>query len=202
MGIEMQKVTIELEEKISDVSFSVAAGKVEWLKVKYSADKKPILYTIAGIFTETKGNVLFNDLPRDNYNIEELRSYIGVITPEEGIIYGSLRENLTLGRKQISDEQMKAICQELGLITWIQSKKDGFENAMPYHGIGISDEILTKILIARAFLGAPKLVVVDDMILGKDNELLPLILRLHQQYPCTLIILSDNSNPSLSNIYL
>lgn len=202
MSVEMQKVSIELDEKIADISFNVGAGKVAWLKVNRSADKKPLLYTIAGIFTETKGNVLYNDLPRDNYNIEELRGNIGVITPEEGIIYGSLRENLMLGRKQISDEQMKNICQEVGLIPWIQSKKEGFENAMPYHGIGISDEILTKILIARAFLGAPKLIVIDDMILGKNNDLLPLILDLHKKYPCTLIILSDNSNSSLSNIYL
>lgn len=202
MSVEMQGVSIELEEKISNISFAVAAGNVTWIKVNRSADKKPLLYTIASIFTETKGNVLFNDLPRENYNIEALRGNIGVITPEEGIIYGSLRENLVLGRKQISDEQMKNLCQEVDLLSWIQTKKEGFENAMPYHGIGISDEILTKILIVRAFLGAPKLIVVDDMILGKNNELLPLILDLHKKYACTLIILSDNSNPSLSNIYL
>ncbi len=202
MSVEMQALEIVLEEKITDISFAVQAGKVAWLKVAASAHKKPLLYTLAGIFTETKGNILFNDLPRDNYEIEELRGHIGVITPEEGIIYGSIRENILLGSKQISDAQMQAACEDVGLMPWIQSKQEGFEAAMPYHGIGIAENVLTKIRIVRAFLGQPKLVVIDDEMLGKQDELLPLLLKLHQKYPCTLIFLSENTNHTLSTIYL
>lgn len=200
MTIEMQQVSMELEEKVENISFAITAGESVWLKVSNPAHKKPLVYTMAGIFTDTTGNILYNNLPRDNYNIEELRGYIGVISPEEGIIYGSLRENLLLGRNNISDAQMQELCQEVGLMPWIQCKKEGFESAMPYHGIGLSEGILSQILIVRAFLGAPKLLVVDDMILGKDNQFLPLLLALHKRYPCTLVFISDHSNNSLSNI--
>jgi ABC-type multidrug transport system fused ATPase/permease subunit len=90
-----------------------------------------------------------------------LREHIGDISSQEDVFKGTLLENITIGRK-VQLHEVLDICEEAGLSEFIRQLPEGLNTSLLPGGKNIPRSIITKILVTRALVGRPKLLVLEE----------------------------------------
>ncbi|MEY4925699.1 MAG: hypothetical protein RI894_135 [Bacteroidota bacterium] len=183
--------------QFEELNFKINPGNRVCLTGKNSAGKSVLLQVIAGLYTDYQGVMAYNDIPIKNLNINSLRGYIGNHSDKEDIFEGSFLENMTLGNRDISEDTIKNAAKMLGLTNYIETLPQGFETPFLPAGQGLAQSILQKLLLLRAIVHQPNLLVIDNYdqlaILFEGNDLLELI-RQYLQQQCTIIVVSNDRN--------
>jgi ABC-type bacteriocin/lantibiotic exporter with double-glycine peptidase domain len=128
-----------------------------------ASGKSTLLQILTVINRDFKGNLLFNGLPVANLHLRSLRDQIGDISSQEDLFKGTIRENLTVGNVRISVQHLLKVVEQVGLNEFIRSHPEGIDTELLPAGKNISGSIITKILVARAILPQPKLLVMEAM---------------------------------------
>ncbi len=183
--------TLQFEQ----LNFTIDAGDRVCLIGKNNAGKSVLLQIIAGLYTDYEGVMAYNDIPVKNLNINSLRGYIGNHSDKEDIFEGSFLENITLGNKDISYDTLKNAVKIIGLTEYVEALPQGYETPFLPAGQGLAQSVIQKILLIRAIVHQPKLLVIDNYdqlnLLFADNDLLGL-LNHNLRDKCTIIIVSNS----------
>jgi ABC-type bacteriocin/lantibiotic exporter with double-glycine peptidase domain len=147
---------------LHDLNFEINAGEKVCIFGTEGSGKSTLLKLFTGAYPQFEGQLLINNYPISNYNLELLRKEIGISMATDDIFSGTLRENLTLGSNHINNQTILAVAEETGLLSFIQSLKDGLEHSINSSGKQLPRNTINKILITRALLDSPKLVLVED----------------------------------------
>jgi ABC-type bacteriocin/lantibiotic exporter with double-glycine peptidase domain len=108
------------------------------------------------------GTLLFDGLPKRNLQLRALRNQIGDLTNEEDLFRSTLLENITLGNQKISLQRLLEVVDAVGLSEFVQKQPDGINAEVLPGGKNIPGSIQSKILVARAIIGNPRLLVVEN----------------------------------------
>ncbi|WP_375239349.1 peptidase domain-containing ABC transporter [Aurantibacter sp.] len=127
-----------------------------------SAGKATLLKAIAGIIEPTKGKLNINDLAYSGINLNSYRGLIGQVLAEETPFEGTIRENLTFTDSNITDSEIDQVITNIGLTDFIKEQPNGIETIIYPEGKRISNTNNKKILLARALLKQPKLLLLKD----------------------------------------
>jgi ABC-type bacteriocin/lantibiotic exporter with double-glycine peptidase domain len=122
------------------------------------------------------------------------RSQLGLSLSDETPFEGTIKENLTFGNPDITDEQIFEILEKAGLSNFIKEQPEGLNTILYPDGKQMSHTLSKKIVLARAILKAPKVLVLEDA-LDRFNpvETDTIIDYLtHKDRPWALIIVSSN----------
>lgn len=117
-----------------------------------------------------KGSIQFNDLPLKNYSFESLRSQMGIFLYDQDIFEGTLFENITLGRNETSIEHIMDIAKKSGMENFISFFPDSFESMIDPMGRKLPSTTIRKILLLRALINNPVLLVLEEPWLQFDEE--------------------------------
>jgi ABC-type bacteriocin/lantibiotic exporter with double-glycine peptidase domain len=165
---------VDSKQKIIDnVDFTVNSGEHLCVSGNGGSGKSFLLQMIAGIFDANQGSVSFNDMPISSFCREDLRSYIGDNLSREDIFKGTIIENITLGKPNISMDQIKEVVAVLGLSDFVSSTEYGYATTLLPEGKDLPKNIRLKIMLARSIVGTPKLVLLDDnfnFLVRNDRE--------------------------------
>ena len=123
---------------------------------------------LSGIHPFFEGNMLINQLPIDNYNIPKLRLKYGILSGHKGLIKGSLLENITLGRNDISTEHILKLSEATGFTSLLQGLKAGLDTQWP--DPEITSEHERYVLLLRALAGNPSVLWLEDPLGGLSAE--------------------------------
>jgi len=175
-GIELDLSNISYhypqEQKlvIDDLSFHIKPGNRVLISGKNNSGKSTLLYLVGGLMYPTDGSISIDQIPSDNYEYENLRSQIGGYLRDETLFEGTLLENITLGRENIDFDNVKWSIEKLNLSKTIKQLRDGYHTHIIPQGKQFSKSTVAKILLARAIVTKPRLLLLENSFSVFSNE--------------------------------
>jgi ABC-type bacteriocin/lantibiotic exporter with double-glycine peptidase domain len=152
-----------------NLNFEIKAGEKVCFFGSQGSGKSTLLKLFTGAYPNFSGNILFNSYPIGNYDLHLLRNEIGVYLATADLFSGTLRENLTLGDESISTQLILRISEETGLTHYIQSLNEGLNTQIDSLGKKLPRNTVNKILLTRALLTEPKLLLLEDCWSGLER---------------------------------
>ncbi len=152
------------------LSFEINAGDIVCVQGRQSMGKSTLLRLLTGSYTTFTGNLLINDIPIGNYHVDSLRSHTGIMLHMQEIFHGTLRENICLGEDSISYHDMDKLAAIVGLKPFIDELKEGYNLELQPAGQRLSGRIIKKILLMRALIHSPKILLLEEPWLGLEEQ--------------------------------
>ena len=180
---------------LNHLSLKIGAGEKVCIKGGEGSGKSTLLKLLTGAYSDYEGNILVNDVPLGNYKPALLRSETGILFNRLEIFQGTLYENITLGDTNISTSQINALAARLGINEFIASLKKGFDTEIDAVGNRLSSAVIRKVLLLRALVSNPKLLLLEEPWLGLDPECRRRIEQyLLQEIPATTVVVITNDD--------
>lgn len=102
-------------------------------------------------------------------NLKSFRQHIAVV-PQTSILFtGTIRDNITYGKDDISDEELKKVIDAANLSEFIDSLPEGLDSRITEHGSNLSGGQRQRISIARAFVRDPSILILDEATSALDS---------------------------------
>lgn len=136
---------------------------------KSGSGKTTLLNVIAGLFQPSEGQVFIQGEDRSFYEEKEWFGHISYITQHPYLFSGTITENITLGYRA-TEVEIRVAAQKAGMEKVIQSLKDGYETKIGEGGRGLSGGEKQRLILARAFLKKPSLILFDEPTSGLDLQ--------------------------------
>jgi ATP-binding cassette, subfamily B, bacterial len=132
--------------------------------------KSTLIKLLTGSYHHFEGNINVNGIPLGNYDPDSIRAETGILFHQQDIFNGTLYENITLGDTSITTTQITALAEEVGLQSFILSLKKGFDTELDPTGKRLPGGVIRKILLLRALIHKPRLLLLEEPWLGFDEE--------------------------------
>jgi len=172
--IEFRKVAFRYpgaeRRAVSGVSFVINPGEHVAILGRVGSGKSTIARLILGQYPPEDGRVLINDVNILQYDSASLQANIGTTMQESDLREGSIRENITLGRVNIDDEEMIRVARISGTHKFVGGGGEGYNTRLSDRGEGLSQGQKQSIMIARALAGRPPIVVMDAPTSAMDAQ--------------------------------
>ncbi len=124
---------------------------------------------IGGMYPVSTGSISVEGLPIGNLNIQNLRNEIGNLLFQDRLFHATILDNITLGRKYATFEEVQRIAKILNLSEAINNFSEGYNTVLNPEAHFVPKDIVRKILLLRAFVGNPKLVLLEDPSEGLND---------------------------------
>ena len=161
---------------------------------------------MSGLFTDFNGQILIDDTPVQHYNLDSLRSLTGIYLSQQDIFNGTLMENISMGNETNQGEIIK-LAEKIGLQSFIASLKFGFDTELDPVGNHLPGNIIRKILLLRALINSPRLILLEEPWFGFSDETKKNVqnILLQNSKNSTVVIISNDESFALKcdkSIYL
>ena len=171
--IEFKNVSFKFRKAdgstLKNLSFSVNPGETIAFVGASGAGKSTILNLVIGFLRTTSGNIYIDGEDINNLNLKEYRKNISVVPQMPILFTGTIRENITYGSDEVSEEHLAQIIRSANLDEFIDSLPDGLDTMVTEHGANLSGGQRQRICIARAFIRNPKILILDEATSALDT---------------------------------
>lgn len=159
----------ENKQVLNHFNLRVNPGETIALVGESGAGKTTLINMVIGFIKPRHGIVYLDGKDMNGLNLRSYRNYLAVV-PQNSILFsGTIRDNITYGMKEVTDEQLwNAICAA-NLDTFIKSLPQGLDTKVGEHGGKLSGGQRQRISIARAFIRNPKVIVLDEATSALDS---------------------------------
>jgi ABC-type multidrug transport system fused ATPase/permease subunit len=156
------------EESVKDFSIDIAPGETIGIIGSTGCGKSTAASLIAGIYDAQQGEVLLDGINIRDISNASLSDNVGISLQKTRLFKGTLKDNITLGRDSLSDEDINEACRLSCSDDVLDSKKEGLGFVISDGGAGLSGGQRQRIGIARALAAKPGLVILDDSTSALD----------------------------------
>ena len=147
---------------LNDVDLKLKLGKCTALYGKNGAGKSTIIHLLLGFYAPIKGQVLVDDIPMKNLEIQHLRRQMGIVSQKPLLFQGSIYENISYGFSSASLSLVKKAAQLAGIAAFIESLPEKYNTPIGDNGILFSGGQQQRIALARAILPEPPILILDE----------------------------------------
>jgi len=166
-SVEIKDLTYMSEDGsraiLDKLNCSIPSGARTVITGSNGSGKSTLLRLLAVQYDPTYGTVNFNGYPSGNLNTADLRYHVGDCFLSETLFEGTLIENITLRRPEIELEDVNWAVEGLGLQGFVQSLSKGYETMVGPTARPLSSSLVERILLARAIVVRPRLLLLDDI---------------------------------------
>lgn len=160
----------EGNEVLKNLSFEIATGETVCIMGKDNSGKSTLLRLLTGTYPNYKGTILLNGVPLSSYDTKSVRINTGILVQMQDIFQGTLRENICVGDDSITHFQLNELAEIVGLKKFIDEHKDGYELELFPTGQHLSGRVVKMILLMRALIHKPKILLLEEPWLGLEEE--------------------------------
>lgn len=154
---------------LKDLSLQIKAGETVAFVGSSGAGKTTILNMVIGFIKANSGRVFIDDMDLNSLNLQSYRSHIAVV-PQQSILFsGTIRENITYGMDNISEEMLNKVIKAANLEDVIAALPEGLDTMITEHGNNLSGGQRQRISIARAFIRDPRILILDEATSALDT---------------------------------
>ncbi|WP_162863965.1 ATP-binding cassette domain-containing protein, partial [Pseudomonas viridiflava] len=154
---------------LNGVRFSLEPGERVGIIGRSGSGKSTLARLLMGFHTPDEGQVLFDNLDQQQLDISELRQQIGYVAHDLPLVAGSLRDNLLLGARQVNDTRMLEVARITGVDELALRHPRGFDRPVGERGQLLSGGQRQSVLLARALLLDPPILLLDEPTSHMDN---------------------------------
>ena len=156
------------DESLSDISFTLKRGQMLGIIGGTGSGKSTLASLIPCFYKVTSGTVLFAGEDVNNYAPDVLRRNIGYVPQKAVLFSGSVRENMKWRAENASDEEITAALKTAQAWGFISQKTDVLDTRVVQGGKNFSGGQRQRLSIARALVGKPDLIILDDSTSALD----------------------------------
>jgi ATP-binding cassette, subfamily B, multidrug efflux pump len=161
---------IGVEWILRGVSFTIEPNETAAIVGHTGAGKTTIISLMMRFYDVQRGQVLIDGIDVRQHELTALRQHFGVVLQDPFLFTGTIAENIRLGTKSISDEDMKRAADEVNVLDFIQSLPHGFNESLRERGAGLSTGQKQLINFARALAHRPRILILDEATSSVDTE--------------------------------
>lgn len=155
---------------LQDVTLAIKPGERIGIIGRSGSGKSTLGRLLMGFHHPDDGQVLLDNLDLRQLDIADLRSQLGYVAHDLPLLAGSLRDNLTLGARHISDARMLEVAELTGVSELARQHPHGFERPVGERGQLLSGGQRQAVLLARALLLEPPILILDEPTSHMDNS--------------------------------
>lgn len=176
---------------INNVNLKVSPGELVHISGISGSGKSTLLRLLTGAYKNYDGTILINEQPIGSYQLQSLRENTGVLLSNQDIFYGSLWENITMGNADTALRQVSAFVEKFGLTPFVQSGKQGFDMLLDPVGKRLPKQTKQKILLIRALLTNPRLLLLEEPFEYLDEAACKALLSHLKLLPHTTVLIAS-----------
>ncbi|MBQ7466816.1 MAG: ABC transporter ATP-binding protein [Clostridia bacterium] len=169
--IEFKNVSFSygnIKNALSDLSFVANPGDTIGVIGGTGSGKSSIINLIPRFYDATKGQVLINDINVKKYNVENLRSGIGIVPQNPMLFSGTIRENLTWRNPDATDQDLIKALKIAQAYDFVKEYPDFLDHKVNRGGSNFSGGQKQRLTIARALVKNPPIIILDDSTSALD----------------------------------
>lgn len=198
LNIELDNLSYTTPENkviFNSLNFKIEQSDRILLTGPSGSGKTTLLKILSGLILPSSGVLYINDAPIKGIKLNQYRAHIGQVLPEQFPFEGTITDNITFGREDISQDELRYILKLTGLLPFVKSLPNGINTILYPEGQQIPFTVSKRIVLARAIIHKPKLLLLKDPLEHFENdEALEIIKYLTAaERPWTLIISSRNT---------
>ncbi|GAC1388768.1 MAG: ABC transporter ATP-binding protein [Ktedonobacteraceae bacterium] len=165
LAVELDSVSFGYAQDapvLHNVSVSLSPGRVLGVVGRTGSGKTTLTRLLLRFYDPLVGAVRLGGVDLRAVRLAAVRSRIGLVTQEVHLFHASVRDNLTLFDDGVSDEQISAVLDTLGLASWLRDLPSGLDTPLLAGGAGLSAGQAQVLACARILLRDPDLVILDE----------------------------------------
>lgn len=175
LSIEMNGVNFKYSNEgspvLNKIKLLVNSNEKVCIMGATGSGKSTLLRLMSGAYNDFEGTILIDNLPITNYQLDSLRKQTGILLSTQDIFLGTLLENINMGCDDISAKDILLMADKTGLKTFMAELKDGLNTQLDPVGKSLSRNIIQKILLLRALVNNPRLVLLEDPLEGLNDPI-------------------------------
>ena len=171
-GVTVNAIDLSFEGSmvLADASMEIPVGVITTLTGASGSGKSSIVNCVCGLLTPDAGEVLIDGVPLDELDLSAWRSQIGYVPQEHLILNDSIRNNVTLGEEGVSADRIESALAAAGLMDVVRDMPQGLDAPVGERGARLSGGQRQRLMIARALLHRPWLLILDEATSGLDTS--------------------------------
>lgn len=149
-------------DSISDITFTAKRGETIGIIGGTGSGKSTLVNLIPRFYDVSSGNIIIDGKDVRDYDVDELRSRIGIVMQKAVLFKGSIRDNMRWGNPEAGDEQIYEALRIAQAKEFVDSKGEGLDFRIKQGGKNLSGGQRQRLTIARAIVRRPEILILDD----------------------------------------
>ena len=199
VSIRMDGVGFAYDERpvLTDASLEIPAGMLTVLCGPSGSGKTTIADLLIALLRPQQGEVWIDQLPMSQVDIHRWRQMIGYVTQESLLLNDSVLQNVSLGQKTVTQQDVEDALRAAGAWDFVQAMPQGVFSVVGERGSVLSGGQRQRIAIARALVKHPKLLILDEATTALDPKTEKEICATLQQLRGRITMLAISHQPTL-----
>ncbi|WP_024859793.1 ABC transporter ATP-binding protein [Ruminococcus flavefaciens] len=183
---------------VRNISFSIKKGQMLGVIGGTGCGKSTLANLIPCFYRATKGKVSVSGINVEEFNSDELRGRIGTVPQKTVLFSGTIRENMRWRKHDATDEEIISALKTAQAWEFVKDTSDGLDTVISQGGKNLSGGQKQRIAIARALVGSPDILILDDSTSALDYKTdLALRRALSSDMPYTTVVMISQRTTSL-----
>ena len=180
----------------NDLSMRFSKGTHTAIVGQSGSGKSTLAELLLGLLQPTSGRIQINQQQLADLNLESFRRASSLVECPNSLFSGSVRDNILMGRKNISEEALSNAVDVSGLVDVLDNLPMGLDMQLESEGLNISSGKRQMVLLARAIVDAPELLVLDEAFHHIDAPTRRQIVAklMDPKYPWTLVLVTHDAD--------
>ncbi|MEL6672223.1 MAG: ABC transporter ATP-binding protein [Bacteroidota bacterium] len=157
-------------QALKDVSFSLKPGQKLGIVGPTGSGKSTLCALIPRLFDIDAGEIYLDKKAIKTYSKYNLRSAIGYAPQDVFLFSDSIHNNIAFGKPEATREEVEAAARKSAIYDSIASFQEGFDTMVGERGVTLSGGQKQRISVARAWIRAPKMLILDDVLSAVDTQ--------------------------------
>lgn len=172
-GIEFRDLFFSYRDRtpvLEHFSLCIRAGEKLALVGESGCGKSTLAYLMLGFYSPKSGAIRIAGEDMSGYSLASIRENIGIVQQDVLIFNGTIRENIMIGRRHATEEELRTACAAAGVSDFVKDLEDGLDTVVGKGGRQLSGGQKQRIAIARVYLRNPAVIIFDEATASLDNE--------------------------------
>lgn len=156
------------EYSLEHLTVDIMKGETVGIIGGTGSGKTTLVNLLPRFYDTTKGSILIDGIDVKEYNLQDLRKQFGIVPQKAALFSGTILENMRFAKEDASMEEIRKAARIAQAEEFIESKSEGYNTVLSQGGKNLSGGQKQRLTIARALVGSPEILILDDSASALD----------------------------------
>jgi len=156
------------EYTLEDINVEIMRGETIGIIGGTGSGKSTLINLLPRFYDVTKGEILMKGIPLQDYSFEALRRHFGIVPQNAVLFYGSIRDNIRFAKANATEEEIKKAIKIAQAEEFVEKLPNKYDTIIMQGGKNLSGGQRQRLTIARALVGNPQVLILDDSASALD----------------------------------